>query len=215
MDFCYLPESEIKMTIVAANVNKTSVVAANWTTTCTFTASMLSSSTANTATSSINIVVVPCAITEAAITNMTTAVSVSSTNTHTAFTYTNSESTVAVCGAIVYELVGGNNAYLSYNTSTRVRTLLPTSNSLEGSYTHTIKAKAANFPLNVKYKNFIVTVTVSCVPTSPANTIGPLYALPANSIVDSQQDSNFLNMQVAIHYKSVYWSDAMFIDQVS
>jgi len=116
----------MKMTIVATNVNKTSASfdAANWMTTKSFTAKMTSSSTAKSATSSINIVVVPCEITEATITTMQTAIGNTVSYIHPVFTYTNAESTVAICGAIVYELVG-TSSYLSYNTSSRELTLSP------------------------------------------------------------------------------------------
>jgi len=73
-DFCYLPESAMKMTISALTVNKDVVDAANWTTTKSFTARMLSSTTAIPATSSINIIVVPCEITEATIATITTQI---------------------------------------------------------------------------------------------------------------------------------------------
>lgn len=107
------------MTISALTVNKTAVSTANWTTTKSFTAHMLSSTTAGTASSSIHITVVPCAISEVTIASMSTAIGNTVQATHSVFTYTDSISTVAACGAIVYELVSGSAAGLSYNTSTR------------------------------------------------------------------------------------------------
>jgi len=99
------------MTIIAKNVG---------TTIKSFTARMTSSSTAKPATSSIKITVFdPCEITEATIATITTQVGISiESAAHPVFTYTNQESTVALCGAIVYELVG-TSSYLSYDTSSR------------------------------------------------------------------------------------------------
>lgn len=106
-----LAGSQPKMTIIAKNVG---------TTIKSFTARMTSSSTAKPATSSIKITVFdPCEITEATIATITTQVGISiESAAHPVFTYTNQESTVALCGAIVYELVG-TSSYLSYDTSSR------------------------------------------------------------------------------------------------
>jgi hypothetical protein len=51
------------MIVVATNVNEASVVAADWSTTKSLTATMNTSATHTTASSSISITVVPCAIT--------------------------------------------------------------------------------------------------------------------------------------------------------
>jgi hypothetical protein len=58
------------MIVVATNVNKFSVVDADWSTTKSLTATMNASATHTTATSSIPITVVPCAITAVAITKV-------------------------------------------------------------------------------------------------------------------------------------------------
>ena len=55
------------MIVVATNVNKNPVIAADWSTTKSLTAKMSASANATTATSMILITVVPCAITAVAI----------------------------------------------------------------------------------------------------------------------------------------------------
>jgi len=179
-DYCYLPASELKMTIVATNVNKTSVVAANWQTTKSLTTKMLSSTTAIGATSTIWIRVVPCAITAATIATVITDVGDKvETAAHPVFTYTNIESTLALCGPITYELVGGNTNSLTYDTSTRKFTFQPKTTTLIGNNTSVIRAKSTNFPLNTKDKNFTVTGRAPCTSIGYSANRGTIKTQPS------------------------------------
>jgi hypothetical protein len=139
------------MTIVATDVNKDSVNVGNWSTSKTLIAEMTDSEKHTTATSSIPILVIPCAITVGIVDKVQTGIGNRiETSAHAVFSYTNPESTIAFCGAITYELAGGDTPYFSYDPSSRKFVFTPKSSALHlgNEMTFYIKATSTNFPLN-------------------------------------------------------------------
>ena len=131
-DFCY--DDNPSMTVQATNVNKYSVIDANWNTTKRLITKMAASSPSTSATKNVPITVVPCAVTAVStITKLEAEVGSSSTLTHSATSYTNSESNATHCGAITYELVNTLSG-LSYDPSTRTLTFDPTAISSEQTF---------------------------------------------------------------------------------
>jgi hypothetical protein len=101
-------------------------------------------------TSSIKLTVVPCAIAIVSIQKVQTGVgSRLTTLAHPLAIYANPESTLALCGAITYQLVNGDTPYLSYDPALRSFTFTPTSTAAHGAeMTFYIKATSTNFNLN-------------------------------------------------------------------
>jgi hypothetical protein len=81
---------------------------------------------------------------------------------HPEFTYTNTESTLAHCGSITYELEGGDTTYLTYDTTTRIFNLNHSNASETGIHTHKIIGKCSGFPLNTVEVTFKVLVGAPC-----------------------------------------------------
>jgi hypothetical protein len=143
-DYCY--EATPSMKVVATNVNKSSVDAANWSTTKSLIATMSASNPDTTATSNIPITIVPCAVNAVStITKLEAEVGSTSTLTHSTTSYTNSESNATHCGAVTYELVGTLSG-LTYDPTTRTLTFEPT--VITSEQTFYIRAKSTDFPLN-------------------------------------------------------------------
>jgi hypothetical protein len=86
----------------------------------------------------------PCQITTAGIPNLSIGIGNKLINpAHDIFYYKNNvPSTYTTCGPIIYELVGGNTAYLSYNS--RVFTFWPKSTAYENKYDHRLEVKPTN-----------------------------------------------------------------------
>jgi hypothetical protein len=123
-DYCY--EATPSMIVVATNVNKSSVNAANWSTTKSLEAKRSSSNLTTTATRNIPITIVPCAVTAVStITKLEAEVGSTSTLTHSASSYPNSESNATHCGAVTYELIGTVSG-LAYDPTSRTLTFAPT-----------------------------------------------------------------------------------------
>jgi len=140
--------------------------------------------------------VVPCAITAGSVATKQTAIGNKVEYVHPVFTYTDSSiSTFAICGAIVYELVGGNNAYLKYTASSRKIVFEPTTVDLIGNHAHAIRATSSNFTKNQATRNFTVKGLTPCtlIPTVIPTLIGHVGETVTHTIIQYGETATSFN----------------------
>jgi hypothetical protein len=82
-------------------------------------------------------------------------------------TFVNPSSTLIKCGALVWELVGGDQTYFRVNLVDKLIVLHSTSNTdlaggLATTYSHTIRVWPTTYPLNVIETTFTLTITPIC-----------------------------------------------------
>jgi hypothetical protein len=86
---------------------------------------------------------------------------------HAVFYYKNNvPATDTACGPIIYELVGGDTAYLSYNAAARVFTLWPKSTAYQASHPHILRVKPTNYPSG----NDVIDIAFNAIGTTPCAT---------------------------------------------
>jgi hypothetical protein len=93
---------------------------------------------------------------------------------------------LAVCGAINYELIGGDTTYVRFIASSRVLSLWTTLTAdVRPATQHIIKAYPANFSATFVTKNFSVTVTGPCSETgyTADRKAIPAYPTPISSVI--------------------------------
>jgi hypothetical protein len=110
----------------------------------------------------VGITVRPCKLNASGISTMYTPIGSKLEITFSAHTFTYGENSTGICGTPVYQLVGGNNAYLTFDVGARKLTFFPKTTAYQNTYTHTIKSWCSNFPLNFTNYNFNVVGQAPC-----------------------------------------------------
>jgi hypothetical protein len=167
----YFSVSGTTMSVDARHVNTSSVNNSYWTVTKQIRVRMTSSSTAVPTYHYVGITVRPCKVNATGISTMYTRIGNKLERTFSAHPFTYGENTTGICGNTVYELVGGNTPYLTFNAGARKLTHWPKSTAYQNTRTHTIKSYCANFPLNYTNYNFNVVGQAPCSGTYNANRL--------------------------------------------
>jgi hypothetical protein len=84
-----------------------------------------------------------CDIALVSIPNLSIGIGNKLINSHIFYYKNNVPSTYTTCGPIIYELVDGDTAYLSY--SSLEFTLFPKSTAYQNTYPHTLRVKPTNY----------------------------------------------------------------------